>query len=314
MREGYDGMQMDPSSSPLPGAPPWFGEALANEPERSEISVAGASIELLTWGQRGRPGLLFLHGSAANADWWSFIAPFFAADWRVAAISWSGMGRSDWRDSYSVDGYLEEAVAGAEAAGLFDAGQPPLIVAHSFGAMAAFRAAWQLGERLSGVMSIDATPLRPRSSFSADRSFLPAERPVFPLREAAQSRFRLAFSDQSADPSLRWHLAYHAVSQIGPDRWSWAHDLDHRNKLIRDHIPRVPEWISGATCPLAFVTGDRSALVSDDDIAYTRSIAPPGTAFIKILDCGHHVMADQPLALVTTIRALAARHFRRVVT
>ena len=35
-------------------------------------------LEVLTWGEVGKPGLLFVHGNSAHADWWSFIAPFFA--------------------------------------------------------------------------------------------------------------------------------------------------------------------------------------------------------------------------------------------
>ena len=87
--------------APFQGAPPptpaWFDAAIAQAPERTMITVEGANIELLTWGEVGKPGLLLLHGNGAHADWWSFIAPFFAKDWRVAAISWSGMGGSDWR-------------------------------------------------------------------------------------------------------------------------------------------------------------------------------------------------------------------------
>src|SRR3546814_12969675 len=66
----------------------------------SDLEVSGTAIETLAWGERGKPGLLFLHGNGGHADWWRFIAPFFASDWRVGAISWSGMGRSGWRKSY----------------------------------------------------------------------------------------------------------------------------------------------------------------------------------------------------------------------
>ena len=50
-------------------APAWFDWALAQEPERSFVPVDGANIELLTWGERGKPGLLLIHGNSANADW-----------------------------------------------------------------------------------------------------------------------------------------------------------------------------------------------------------------------------------------------------
>ena len=78
---------LGPFQGEKPPAPAWFDAAVAHGPERQRIAVEGAEIELLTWGEVGRPGLLFLHGNGAHADWWSFIAPFFAKDWRVAAIS-----------------------------------------------------------------------------------------------------------------------------------------------------------------------------------------------------------------------------------
>ena len=72
-----------------PPAPGWFRHAIEQKPERSFVEVLGAKIETLAWGERGKPGILFMHGNGAHADWWSFIAPFFAAHYRVAAMSWS---------------------------------------------------------------------------------------------------------------------------------------------------------------------------------------------------------------------------------
>src|SRR6516164_9545777 len=89
-----------PFKGEKPPAPAWFEKALADAPERSLVRVEGANIELLTWGEVGKPGLIFVHGNSAHADWWSFIAPFLAGDYRVAAISFSGMGDSDWRETY----------------------------------------------------------------------------------------------------------------------------------------------------------------------------------------------------------------------
>ncbi len=82
----------------MPDAPAWFKRALARLPERTFVEVDGARIETLIWGERGRPGLLLLHGNGAHADWYSFIAPFLARMHRVVTLSWSGMGGSDWRE------------------------------------------------------------------------------------------------------------------------------------------------------------------------------------------------------------------------
>ena len=69
----------------------------------------GAEVETLAWGERGKPGLIFLHGGAAHGDWWSFIAPFFARERRVVAPTFSGMGRSQWRDAYDFRQFVREA-------------------------------------------------------------------------------------------------------------------------------------------------------------------------------------------------------------
>ncbi len=49
-------------------------------PSAARARSTGANIELLTWGEVGKPGLILVHGNSAHADWWSFIAPFLADD------------------------------------------------------------------------------------------------------------------------------------------------------------------------------------------------------------------------------------------
>jgi len=136
-----------------PQAPDWFVRAIAHEPERSMIEVDGSKVELLTWGQVGKPGIVFLHGNGAHADWWSFIAPFFADDYRIAAISWSGQGGSEWRERYSANLFADEIMAAAQAGQL---GERPLIVAHSFGGYQALHAAGVLADRIRGAVIVDS--------------------------------------------------------------------------------------------------------------------------------------------------------------
>jgi len=136
----------------LPPAPAWFEQALACRPERDLIRVAGADIETLAWGERGRPGLLLIHGNTAHADWWSFVAPMLASDFRVAAFSLSGMGGSQWRERYSIGLYADEAFAAAEHTGLFDGSRPPVFVGHSFGSFPVIACAHRAGQRLRAAV------------------------------------------------------------------------------------------------------------------------------------------------------------------
>src|SRR5581483_10161449 len=123
-----------------PPSPQWFKDAIAHEPERSVVESLGTKLEALTWGEVGKPGLLFVHGNSAHADWWSFIAPFFADDYRVTSMSLAGMGASDWRERYAFPDFAEDAEAVARATGLYEGGRKPIYIGHSFGGGQVFHA------------------------------------------------------------------------------------------------------------------------------------------------------------------------------
>src|SRR5437899_495983 len=63
----------------LPPSPQWFKDAIAQEPERIFVESLGSKLEVLVWGEVGKPGLLFAHGNRAHAGGWGVIAPFVAA-------------------------------------------------------------------------------------------------------------------------------------------------------------------------------------------------------------------------------------------
>ncbi len=285
-----------------PPAPAWFDAALADRPERTTLSAAGAEIELLTWGERGRPGLLFIHGGMAHADWWSFIAPFFAADHRVAALSLSGMGGSAWRDRYGFDLHAAEALAAAEAAGLFDAG-PPLVVGHSFGGGVTMHLARQAGERLRAAVVVDAGVRPPDKRWRGPPPGLGRPNRVYPDLVTALGRFRLSPSQPCSELYILDHIGRASLREADGG-WRWRFDPNLWDKM--DHSGREPqeEELAGVRCPIAFVWGERSRLMPEDTVAYTREHAPPGSPMFAIPEAEHHVLLDQPLALVSALRGL----------
>lgn len=283
----------------VPPAPDWFDRAVAVEPEVGRIVVDSAAIETLAWGERGRPGLLLCHGGMAHARWWSHIAPLLAATHRVAALSWSGMGGSDWRDAYSVDGYVDEAWAAAEWAGLFDAG-PPIFAGHSFGAAPVAVAAHARGQALKGAIVIDSgvSPPRPEAYM---RMRTPGGR-AYPSVEAALARFRFAPEQPCDNLFIADWIARHALRHEA-DGWRWCFDPGFFTKM-----GAWDSWsaIAEPACPLSFVFAERSGIVTRELLARQRARAAPGTPFIEVPASHHHIMVDQPLALVTAIRSIAA--------
>jgi len=294
-----------------PPAPPWFIRALAQAPERRRVNVEGAGIETLAWGEAGRPGLLFLHGHGAHADWYSFIAPFFAARHRVVAMSWSGMGGSDWRESYSIDQYAREAVAVAEATGLFAAAAPPVVVGHSLGGAAALALAADFGDRFAAAVVVDPPVFRPER-IEKHRQNQPRynlrTHTRYPTLAAALARFRLMPLQPCDNIFILDHIARLSLREVEgrgevPSGWSWRFDWGLWSRLAR----RNPKpLIAAARCPLALVRGGRSRLMAREDAAFMMSLLPADAPYVEVPEADHHVMLDQPLAFVAAIEALVA--------
>ncbi len=299
-----------------PPAPVWFKHAIADQPERTFVPVDGADIELLTWGERGKPGLLFLHGNGAHADWWSFIAPFFGQDFRCAAISWSGMGRSGWRDKYGFEGFVKEAMAGAEAAGLFESREKPIVIAHSFGGSVTIDLAAAHGERLKAAIIVDSGARPPERQWRGPPQRTKPSR-VSPTLEEALSRFRLMPPQDCQNHYIVDYIAREALKPAplpkdegdggsGEMGWTWRFDPFIWTKMDFSRGWESGAMLAAAKCRLAFIWGEQSKLMESDVVEYSRAHAAFGTPFVSVPEAEHHVLLDQPLALVAALRAVIA--------
>src|SRR5262249_22513429 len=95
--------------------PAWFTRAIANAGEPGRTTVDGVSIAYRAWGDVGRPGIALVHGSNAHLEWWRFVAPFLADQFRVVALDLSGNGDSGWRERYTGAQLAEEVWRGVHA-------------------------------------------------------------------------------------------------------------------------------------------------------------------------------------------------------
>ena len=285
-----------------PPAPAWFDRALASMPEQAFLTVDGARIETLAWGERGKPGLLLLLGNGAHAGWWAPLAPLLAADgYRVAALSWSGMGGSDWRESYSAEGFAQEVLATCEATGLFSAPVKPVIVAHSFGGFIAGHCAAHHGDRFRAVVTADSPVRPPEAAWDGPPSRTHPNR-IYPTFDAVLERFRLAPSQPCENLWYIDHIARGSIKAVeGGFTWRFDPFVFKNLRFGEDGFT-----LGAATCPVAFLRGDRSILTTPDVVAYMRSTAPAGSPFMAVPDAAHHLMLDQPLPFVAAVRGLLA--------
>lgn len=290
-----------------PEAPEWFTGALARAPGRRFIDVAGAKIETLIWEPAGpatKPALLLLHGNGAHADWWSFLAPFFAEQRRVVAFSWSGMGASDWRPSYTRAQFEREAVEVAEATGLYENG-PPVLIGHSFGGRLALSLVGTHGERFRAAVIVDPpvfAPDRAKPPGPGDREIRP-HRP-YPTFAEAMARFRFMPAQSCANLFIADHIARGSLREAPEGGgWTWRFDPFMWRNLAPEDGAAI---VRAVKRPVALIRGGVSKLMRVEDAAFMMSLLPQGSPYFEIPEAGHHVMVDQPLAFVAGVEGLLA--------
>jgi pimeloyl-ACP methyl ester carboxylesterase len=291
--------------APLAGSPPpspaWFREAVALKPESHFVDVDGARIHYSRWGDRAQPGLLLVHGNAAHAHWWDFIGPMLARDYNVAALDLSGMGDSEWRrDFYSMERFAHEEIAVCGDAGMFVPTLPPTIVGHSFGGFVTILTGALYGERLAGTVIVDS-PVNPperQGTGPAQRVIKPHH--VYPTVAAALARFRLMPPQTSENLYLVDWVGRHSLKEVAGG-FTWKFDpAIWQHFSIGDTAQRLRE----TKCRIAVFRGEHSVLLPPDIGEYMFNLLGRAAPVVEIPQAQHHIMLDQPLALVAALRAL----------
>jgi len=274
--------------------PAWFTQALAAPVTERVTSQDGVAVAYRMWGDTGGRGIVLVHGGGAHSRWWDHIAPLLATDRRVMAIDLSGHGDSGRRESYTLDAWAREILAVAADAGLTE---PPVVIGHSMGGIVTLRLASMSGSQIEGAVVIDS-PLRDPApeEQAAQRQRTFRKLLLYPTREAIMARFR-PVPDQPVLGYIADHIAATSIRQVDGG-WVWKWDpavFTSRGE------PMAP--LSRLDCRAALFRAEHGILSAEmSDLIYDRlgRVAPA----IEIPVAGHHVMLDQPVALVAALRTL----------
>jgi pimeloyl-ACP methyl ester carboxylesterase len=295
-----------------PPAPEWFEKAIAAPSEEGAVTVKGAQIRYTAWGEKCGRGLLFIHGGRAHRNWWRPFAPFFAKNRRVAALDLSGMGDSDWRDQYSLDLLVDEVFAVIDAAGL-NTGARPIVVGHSFGGWVTLAAVERGGDRLGGAVVVDSPlgvpdPDEGYTVVRASNQKKPGHQHsarIYSTLEEPIARFRLLPNQPAEHLYLVDYIAREGLRQVtGPDGeegWTWKFD-PAKGKNFTIHFER--DLLRAARCPLAFIYGENSSFAAGDSLQHLRDQAKGRSPFVMMPNAYHHLMMDQPIAFISSLRTL----------
>ncbi len=284
-------------------APDWFHWAIGRPRESRVVAVDDCPIHYLLWPaddpEADRRGLLFVHGGGAHAHWWSFIAPYFSRDFRVAAIDLAGMGDSGRRSRYGAESRATEIRAVIADA---DLGPRPFVVGHSFGGFMTMKFAATHGAEIGGAVIVDSPIRSPEAE--ARHALRPprmGNKRIYESFEMALGRFRLMPEQACENDFLVEYIGRHSLRRDG-DGWSWKFDPTAMG--ARRFGEPFHEYLQAVSCRAALVFGEKSALVSRATAAYMSSLMGAHAPIIEIPEARHHVTLDQPLAFVSALRTL----------
>lgn len=278
-------------------APEWFTRAIAAPAQANFAEVDGTRIHYLSWNAADahKPALLFAHGFRAHARWWSFIAPFFISRFRVFSVDFAGMGDSGSRSEYTPLGFVHDIMGVLDHAGCDRA----TLIGHSFGGGRVARASAEVPERVTRAVIIDSH-MRLTDEKRSTRPFEIGPRRLYPTFEAARARFRLVPPEHRTAPYVLDYVARHSLKEV-EGGWTWKFD----ERLIPKHDDvKTRDILGKIAVPVSFIYGDASAIVSrqhaHDIVSHIRNAHGP----IAIPEAHHHVLLDQPLSLVSALRAV----------
>ncbi len=280
--------------------PTWFQQAISAPYKRGVVEVEGCPVSYLQWGEVVRPGLVLVHGGAAHAHWWSFLAPLLTANYHVVAVDLSGHGDSGRRPSYSVETWANEVIAVAQHAGMREL---PILVGHSMGGFVSIVAAAVHGERLAGAVIVDSPVRRPDPESEEGARGRAFKNPkTYPDLSTALKHFHLVPPQPVVNPYIVDHVARHSLRQV-PEGWTWKFD-----PAIFQRVPprTLQDYLAETRSRIAIFRGEFSNLVTQEVSEYMSELLGRNAPFVEIPQAYHHLILDQPLAFIAALRAILA--------
>lgn len=273
-------------------------QRMIDSPGRSGQLKTGEHItHYLQWGETSNPRvLLLLHGFLGHAHWWDFVAPWFAKDYRVIAMDFGGMGDSSPRATYSNACCVGEVGAVLQMLG----SSKVTLIGHSFGGRITVFAANEFPQYLQRAIVIDTRigfadrPARPRFKASVKR--------VYPDLASICDHFRFIPEEPPVLPRIMRHLAVNSAKRQS-DGFVWKFDAALRGRV--EWGPEIDgDVLAALDLPVDFIAGEFSEVVPRNLASRIGKALRHGRGPVIIPSAYHHIPADQPLGLVSALRAL----------
>ncbi|MEQ1775515.1 MAG: alpha/beta hydrolase [Burkholderiales bacterium] len=262
------------------------------------IEAGGLRLHVQDYGTAGKPPMLCVHGGAAHAHWFDFVAAGFTADYHVRAIDQRGHGDSAWADSaapdYSYERYAADLNEAVEKLDLRDF----VLVGHSMGGVVSTVYAATYPGRAVKFVLIDSTISMPPERVANLHAVGNREGRSHADRNEFMVNYKLRPAGSSAAPEIIRHLAQHSGRQFDDGRWRYK--FDRNVYAMRERMDSFPYW-NKIKIPALIIKGSRSERISPAVIAEVTSRAPQ-VEVAEVADSDHHVTLDNPAGFIQALQ------------
>jgi pimeloyl-ACP methyl ester carboxylesterase len=262
------------------------------------VEANGVKLHYLDYGVAGRRPMLCLHGGAAHAHWFDFVAPGLRTNHHVRALDLRGHGDSAWSDphSYAFKTFAEDVHRVVETLDLRDF----VLIGHSMGGMVSLAYAATHPGRVSRLIVVDSIMLMSMDRIEKMRQFGAKPAPTYTTQEELIARYRLEPADsQMAAPEIVHHLATHSIRKGADGRWQ--HKADRRVYANFQQLAGIPYW-EKIKVPALVIRGEHSTRFGPAELAEIRARAPQ-VRMEQVPASDHHITLDNPPAFVDAVQA-----------
>jgi pimeloyl-ACP methyl ester carboxylesterase len=248
--------------------------------------------------------MLCVHGGAAHAHWFDFIATGFIEDHHVRAIDLRGHGDSAAGEpqDYVYTRYAADLNEAIERLDLRDF----LLVGHSMGGMCCLLYAATYPGRVGKLVVIDSTFHMTEDRVSNLNNVGAREGRSYASRDEFVAGFRLRPAGTTAPATVLRHMAEVSSKQTPDGRWRPKFDRNVYAKRVP--IYGIPYW-EKIKVPALVVRGDRSPRISAETFAEIQKRCPQAE-LTAVAHSDHHVTLDNSAGFVEAVRRWLQRQAR----
>ena len=273
-------------------------ELIAADSTSHLIDANGVKLHYLDYGTAGHRPMLCIHGGAAHAHWYDYVAPGFTPDYHVYSMDLRGHGESAWADpkTYAWQTFAADVNALVEKLDLKDY----VLVGHSMGGMVSLVHAATHPERIGRLVVVDSVMLMPMERVTRMRAFGKNPARAYATREELIARYRLEGGEkQMTAPEVLRRMAIYAA-RPNPDG-TWQHKADRGVYANFTQIAGIPLWEKVKVPALVIRGGAHSPRFTPDIMAEIHARAPQ-VQVAEVADTDHHVTLDNPHGFIEVVQ------------